>query len=145
MFPQYYVRFAHMAAFLGVVALTAPLTAHGMIAGRADFVIGKVEAITTDGSRRSLSKGSAINSGETVSTEAGARAQIRFTDGGFISLQPNTLFRVDEFNYQNKADGEEKGFFSLLKGGLRAITGAIGRVNRNTYRVTTPVATIGVR
>ena len=134
-----------LTVLLGMLALALPITAHSMIAGKTAFVIGKVEAITADGNRRALSKGSEINTGETISTEAGARAQIRFNDGGFISLQPNSLFRVDEFNYQNKTDGEEKGFFSLLKGGLRAITGAIGRVNRDSYRLATPVATIGVR
>ncbi len=134
-----------LTALLGMLLLALPITAHSMIAGKAAFVLGKVEAITADGNRRTLSKGSEISSGETISTDAGARAQIRFNDGGFISLQPNSLFRVDEFNYQNKTDGEEKSFFSLLKGGLRAITGAIGRVNRDSYRVATPVATIGVR
>lgn len=134
-----------LTAALTVIALAFPLTAFSMVAGRADFVIGKVEAMAADGIRRTLSKGSEINTGETISTDTNARAQLRFTDGGFISLQPNTIFRVDEFNYQSKTDGAEKGFFSLLKGGLRAITGAIGRVNRDTYRVTTPVATIGIR
>ena len=134
-----------LTVLLGMFALALPITAHSMIAGKTAFVIGKVEAITAEGNRRALSRGSEINTGETISTDAGARAQIRFNDGGFISLQPNSLFRVDEFNYQNKTDGEEKSFFSLLKGGLRAITGAIGRVNRDSYRVATPVATIGVR
>lgn len=145
MFPQHHFNFSRLAALLGVIVLAFPLTAFCMMAGRADFVVGKVEAIAADGTRRTLVKGSEINVGETINTNVGARAQIRFNDGGFISLQPNSLFRVDEFNYQSKADGTEKGFFSLLKGGLRAITGAIGRVNRDTYRVTTPVATIGIR
>ena len=145
MSPHHHFKFARVAALLGVIALTFPLTAFCMIAGRADFVVGKVEAVTTDGTRRALLKGSEINAGETINTDVNARAQIRFIDGGFISLQPNTIFRVDEFNYQNKTDGGERSFFSLLKGGLRAITGAIGRTNRDTYRVTTPVATIGIR
>ena len=142
MFPQYCSKLAQL---LGVIALAFPLTAFSMIAGRADFVVGKVEATTADGARRTLIKGSEINAGETINTDVNARAQIRFIDGGFISLQPNTVFRVDEFNYQNKTDGGERSFFSLLKGGLRAITGAIGHTNRDTYRVNTPVATIGIR
>lgn len=35
--------------------------------------------------------------------------------------------------------------FRLLKGGFRAVTGAIGAINRNDYRVATPAATIGIR
>ena len=138
-------KLTQQAALLGLISATFPLSSHAIVAGRADFIIGSVEAVATDGSRRPLTRGADINVGDAITTSGDARAQIRFTDGGFVSLQPNTLFRVDEFNYQNKTDGQEKGFFSLLKGGLRAITGAIGHVNRNAYRVSTPVATIGIR
>ncbi|MGH8504449.1 MAG: FecR family protein [Stenotrophobium sp.] len=39
----------------------------------------------------------------------------------------------------------EHAFFRLLKGGFRAISGLVGHVNRADYRVSTPVATIGIR
>lgn len=138
-------RLTRQAIFLGIISAAYPMAGYCVTAGRADFVIGTVEAVAADGSRRTLSKGSEISAGDSINTAAGARAQVRFIDGGYISLQPNTLFRIDEFNYKNKTDGEEKGFFSLLKGGLRAITGAIGHINRNTYKVSTPSATIGIR
>lgn len=134
-----------LALILGFALALLPLAAYCDAAGQIKFVTGKVEGIAANGSKRVLARGSKINSGDTINTATGASAQIRFTDGGFISLQPESLFRVDEYHYQNKTDGEEKGFFSLLKGGLRTITGAIGHVNRKTYRVTTPVATIGIR
>jgi hypothetical protein len=145
MIPQPYFRLTRQAVLLGIIAVAFPATAYCVAAGRADFVVGKVEAVAASGSRRVLIKGSEINPGDAISTAAEARAQLRFTDGGFVSLQPNTVFRIDQFNYQNKTDGQEKGFFSLLKGGLRAITGAIGHVNRGAYQVNTPVATIGIR
>ena len=137
-------KLTRQAMFLATISAAFPVTGY-CAAGRVDFAIGNVESVTSTGTRHPLSKGAEINTGETITTAAGARAQVRFTDGGFISLHPNTQFRVDEFNYKNKTDGEEKGFFSLLKGGFRAITGAIGHVNRNTYRVKTPAATLGIR
>ena len=36
-------------------------------------------------------------------------------------------------------------FFRLLKGGFRAVSGAIGHVNHDDYEVDSPVATIGIR
>ncbi len=138
-------RLNRQAVLLGIISATFPVAGYCVAAGRADFVIGNVEAVAADGTRRPLVKGSDISTGEAINTAAGARAQVRFADGGYVSLQPNTLFRVDQFNYQNKTDGNEQGFFSLLKGGLRAITGAIGKINRNTYKVATPSATIGIR
>jgi hypothetical protein len=53
--------------------------------------------------------------------------QLRFTDGAYVSLQPQTLFRVDDYRYDGKADGNERGFFSLLKGACapsRVLSGA---------------------
>ncbi len=146
MFPQkQHFRLTLPAVLLAVVFAAFPVTGYCVAAGRADFVVGNVVAVAADGKPRALVKGSEINSGESINTSAGARAQIRFTDGAYVSLQPNTQFRVDDYNYENKTDGKEKGFFSLLKGGLRTITGAIGHVNRDRYRVATPSATIGIR
>lgn len=39
----------------------------------------------------------------------------------------------------------QRAFFRLLKGGFRAVTGAIGKLREEDYRITTPVATIGIR
>ncbi len=145
MIPQKRFKLTRQAMLLATISAAFPVTGYCIGAGQVVFVTGNVESVSADGSRHPLSKGADINAGEAINTAAGARAQVRFADGGFISLQPNTLFRVDEFNFKGKADGQEKGFFSLLKGGLRAITGLIGHVNRDTYRVTTPAATIGIR
>lgn len=145
MLPQPHFRLTRQAVLLGMIAAAFPVTGYCVAAGHADFVSGDVVAIATDGSRRPLVKGSEIDSGDSINTVSNARVQIRFTDGGYVSLQPNTSFRVAQYNFQGKTDGEEKGFFSLLKGGLRAITGLIGHRHRDNYKVTTAVATIGIR
>jgi hypothetical protein len=113
-------------------------------AGRVDFTTGGVTVSGTDGRERPLLKGTDLDSGDTVKTNNG-RAQIRFTDGAYVSLQPNTDFSIKEYNYDGKADGTERGFFGLAKGAMRAVTGLIGRVNRNRYQITTPTATVGIR
>jgi FecR protein len=114
-------------------------------AGRVDFATGGVSATATGGVSRPLAKGGLVFSGDTINTDNTGRAQIRFTDGAYMSLQPQTQFRVDDYRYDGAADGKEKGFFSLVKGGLRTITGVIGHANRDSYQVNTPVATIGIR
>lgn len=113
-------------------------------AGRVSFVSGSVTAATPDGQSRTLSKGDVINGGDRISTGSG-RIQLRFTDGGFVSLQPNTVFGVDQYLYANTKPEESSLFFNLVRGGMRTITGVIGHVNKANYRVKTPVATIGIR
>ncbi|MDQ8036611.1 MAG: FecR family protein [Pedobacter sp.] len=122
----------------------ASSTALAETAGRVSFVSGEVTASSADGVSRQLQKGDTINSGDKISTRSG-RLQIRFTDGGFVSLQPNTIFGVDQYLYASKPPEETSLFFSLLQGGMRTVTGAIGKVNKQSYKVRTPVATIGIR
>lgn len=114
-------------------------------AARVDFASGTVSAQNPAGVSRPLARGAQLASGETVRTAADGRAQLRFADGAMISLQPDSEFKLDDFQFAGQADGRERGFFSLLKGGLRTITGLIGRQNRAAYRVSTTVATIGIR
>ena len=132
------------AALMAALAAAFPLTGQAAGAARVDFAIGDVKALTPDGRTRSLDKGAEIGSGETIDTGSG-RAQVRFTDGAQVSLQPQTQFRIDDYRFNGKADGSEKGLFSLIRGGLRTITGLVGRNNRDNYKVTTTVATIGIR
>ncbi len=127
------------------LAITAAFPATSIAAaGRVEFAIGGATAISASGASRQLAKGGDINSGDTIKTTDG-RVQVRFTDGGYMSFQPNTEFRIENYNYDGKQDGSERGFFRLVEGGLRAITGIVGRNNRPAYRVATPVATIGIR
>lgn len=146
MFPQQHFKPTRQALLFAMIAAAYPAWGDAATAGRLDFVIGRVTAVGTSGKERVLVKGSEVDSGDAVNTAANARAQIRFTDGAFVSLQPSTTFKVDDYRFDGKADGSEKGFFSLIKGGLRTITGAIGHgKNRDAYRVSTPAATIGIR
>lgn len=142
--PQNRFRRISRAALLAAIAVAYPVTGYSAPAARVDFAVGNVTAIAPSGQSRALSKGALLNEGETINTNNG-RAQLRFTDGAYVSLQPESEFRIDQYRFEGKVDGSEKGLFSLLKGGLRTITGLVGRSNRKNYQVSTSVATIGIR
>jgi hypothetical protein len=137
-------RFKNHALMMALAA-AFPLTSYGAGAAKVDFAVGAVNAVSAAGAQRTINKGAELGSGESIVTGNGGRAQLRFTDGGMVSLQPESEFKVDNYHFSGKEDGEEKGFFSLLKGGLRTITGLVGRNNKNAYKVNTSVATIGIR
>lgn len=126
------------------LAAAFPLMAEAAPAARVDFAVGDARIQGPGGAVRPAVKGAEVNQGEVVDTGDG-RVQLRFVDGAYISLQPQSQFRIDEFRYAGQPDGTEKGFFSLLKGGLRTITGLVGRANKSAYQVNTAVATIGIR
>lgn len=137
-------RLKSNAMLMVAIAAAYPVAGYCAPAARIDFAVGNVTAIAPNGQQRSLAKGAQLNEGETVNTNNG-RAQLRFTDGAYVSLQPESQFRIDQYKFDGKTDGSEKGLFSLLKGGLRTITGLVGRTNKQNYQVNTTVATIGIR
>ncbi len=105
---------------------------------------GDVQVRDTAGALRAAKTGTEINSGETILTRNG-RAQVSFTDSGQISMQPGTEFKIDDFRFREAGKQEESAVFSLIKGGVRAITGLIGRRSKPDYVMSTVVATIGIR
>ena len=108
-------------ALLVALAAAFPVVSYAASAANVNFSTGSVVGINAAGVQRPLTRGADIGNGDTIRTGEGGRAQIRFSDGAMVSLQPQTEFRIDDYQYSGKADGKEKGFFSLLKGGLRTI------------------------
>jgi len=113
-------------------------------AGKVILAIGDA-TVVRNGVERALVRDDALHSGDLLRTRAQSNLQIRMSDGSLIALRPATEFRIDEFVYQGRQDGSERGFYSLLKGGFRTVTGLIGRGNRDNYKVNTPTATVGIR
>jgi hypothetical protein len=120
-------------------------TAYAGVAGHAQFVNGQVQVTNTPGQIRTLQKGDAVNESDTVTTAKNSSAQIKMLDGGLIAVRPDSQLKFDSYVFTGEADGNERSFFSLIRGGFRAITGLIGHKNKANYRITTVGATIGVR
>lgn len=112
--------------------------------GRVILAVGEVQALRGN-KVLPLAREATIENGDEIVTGKASSVQIRFADASIVALRAETRFRVNDFAYKGEQDGSEKSFFRLLKGGLRTITGAIGRLNRDNYGVVTPTSTIGVR
>ena len=136
-------QFRPVGALIGTGALLFAGTALAN-SGRVDFVIGNVTVQTLGASPRALTRGAEVRSGDTVQTNNGT-VQIRYPDGAFVSLKPDTEYTIESYRFDGKTDGSEQGLFKLIKGTMRTVTGLVGRVNRSAYRISTPTATIGIR
>lgn len=113
-------------------------------AGSVTFTTGDTNIIRADKSVVKAAKNDVVNSGDTIETKTG-RLQLSFIDGGKVSLQPNTIYKINKYEFSGKEDGSEYAFTELLKGGMRTISGLIGHKNRERYQLKTAVATIGIR
>lgn len=119
--------------------------AYAAVAGRVQYVHGRVQLTTATGVTHAVKKGDAVNEGDTLVSAQTASAQIRMVDGGMVAMRPDTKLKIDRFTFDGQEDGTERSFFSVFKGGFRAITGTIGKKNKVNYRITTPATTIGIR
>lgn len=100
--------------------------------------------LTNDTGSYPLEKGAAVSAGDTVITGEDGRIQMRFSDGGLVSLMPNSRFAVEEYS-QPTASSEGSASVNLLKGGMRALSGSIGKKDQDSYKLKTDVATLGIR
>src|SRR5258708_8644805 len=113
--------------------------------GKVDLTIGNVTVTGSDGRGQPLTKGAEVKSGDKIVSSVVGRAQIRFSDGAYVSLQPNTEFDINEYRYSGKTDGTESALFGLFKGAMRTVTGLVGRANKSRYKIVTATPTICIR
>lgn len=128
----------------GLLLSLLAATAQGEVVGRVLLAAGDVTAVR-GGRSLPLALGADVESGDRIRTGAASNAQIRFTDSGMVALRPETEFAVEQYNFAGRQDASDRAIFRLLKGGMRTITGLIGRLNQRNYGVRTPTSTIGIR
>jgi hypothetical protein len=90
-------------------------------------------------------KSEPIASDMLIETRNGSAALLKFADGQVITMQSNSIFKVREYRYDPKRISNSSAVFSMFQGGMRFITGLIGKLNHQAFRLSTPNVTIGIR
>lgn len=114
-------------------------------AGQVIVTTGQFQAVQSNNQIRILQRGSAVYPGDTLVTNAKSTAQIRFADGSVMALSANTRMKIDQYHYDPSNPKTDTSVLSFIKGGFRALTGALGKRNPEAYTIETPVSVIGVR
>jgi len=112
--------------------------------GTAKMVLGKVMLLTQQGEKKRLRRGNSVRVGDTIITNKRGQAQLTMIDGTKISVRPDSKFQIEAFVAEGKPK-DQKTYYKLLKGGFRSVTGKIGKRNKSSFRLSTPVATMGIR
>lgn len=139
------VSAARLIRVLASCALLAPLLAFAQ--GTVQYLSGTLSAQRPDGSVKVLAERSSVSVGDVVTTQRDSYAQLRFSDGGQVTLRPETQVKIEAYAYDEGRPERDSFAMQLFKGGLRSLTGLIGKRtnNRNAYRMVTATATIGIR
>ncbi|MCA1324510.1 FecR domain-containing protein [Herbaspirillum sp. alder98] len=122
------------------------------LAAQAQQVVGQVTHLSgvltvrhADGTRKVLGLKSAILQGDTLITERETYTRVKFVDNAEIVLRPGSEVSVDKYVYDEKKPENDSVAIGLVKGGLRAVTGLVGKRNHEAVNFNTPTATIGIR
>ncbi len=87
--------------------------------------------------------GLTIEQQDTISTQANTLLQIIFSDKTTVSLGANTRFAVNSYLYDNANNSAAE--LSLTKGFLKSVSGKIGKLAPQRFKIRTKTATIGIR
>lgn len=133
------------AASIVVLALAALPQAALALTGQVTNISGAVIARGLDGASRILSIRSEVAEGDVLVTADNSYARVKFTDGSEVVMRPGTQIKIDAYRFED-SNPERDGFvLSLLKGGMRSVTGLLARRNPGRASYSTPTATIGIR
>jgi hypothetical protein len=133
-----------LVAVLAIGLVWAPV-AQAATAGQITHLSGTLSAKRADGTSKLLSVKSEVHEGDTLGTESETYARIKFADGGEVVMRPGTQIKVENYSYTAGKPESDNIVLSMFKGGLRAVTGLIGKRSREKISFLTDTATIGIR
>ena len=107
-------------------------------------VTGTAQVQTGTSAPRTLRLGDEVSQGDTVVTGANSALVLKFDDGQVAALTANSRMIISSYTY-NPATESGNVLLSLVTGGMRAITGLIGRRSPNQVAYRAATATIGIR
>ena len=114
-------------------------------AGHILWAFGQVERVGADGVAKALAKGDAVFEGDVIRSATGSHAQLVMSDEALVAVRAESSVKLTKYSYHGVEDGTERAIIDLLKGGLRSVTGAIGRTNKDSYQLRNDMHVIGIR
>jgi len=111
--------------------------------GIAKAVQGQMTASGPEGTH-GLHQGSPVFKGDTISTAKGSAGSIEFLDHSVLNVGEASKVSLDQYVY-DASKGTGKVLFKMAQGTFRAVTGEIVKNNPESFKLQSPLATIGIR
>ncbi|ROZ71521.1 FecR domain-containing protein [Ramlibacter sp. WS9] len=131
--------------FIVVASLLASLAAPPALAEPVGRVLALAGTASIDraGQRQPLQAGFEIENGDLIDVGDKSALQVRFADESVVALRANSQLKVQDFRYGRNPD--DRSIMALIRGGMRTLTGLIGKGNPRAHIVGNSLATIGIR
>ena len=112
--------------------------------GEVSSVTGEAKATRLDGTTVNLSTGDPVFQGDTVETTGAGAIGLVFLDKTTLSLSEGGKMVLDELVY-DPATGTGSMAVDMVEGAFSFVSGEIAKTGPDAMKVSTPVATIGIR
>lgn len=144
-----FIAFA-LSSAMSFAAQAAPDTASAVISaqaagGQVYVVSGNVFVTQGKNPAHQVVNSEAIVPDTLISTGDKSAALLKFSDGQIITMHANSALHVFDYRYDAKRAEASSIVLSMFKGGMRFVTGLIGQRRKQSFRLLTPNATIGIR
>jgi hypothetical protein len=114
-------------------------------AAEVTHLSGVLSVQKADGTSKVLAVKSVVDEGDMLTTESTTYARLKFRDQGEVVLRPSTQLKVENYRFEDARPDNDGALLSILKGGMRMVTGLIAKRNRDRIAIRAPSATIGIR
>lgn len=115
------------------------------VVGRVAALRGTANSTNPNGDTRKLGLGAPLHERDVIETGGDSYALLMFRDSSKVTLEANTEFHIEAQKYFEGNPEKNEAVYRFMRGGMRALTGAIGNDSADKYQVSTPVATTGIR
>ena len=113
--------------------------------GQVSLLIGQVKVMRKDGAVEPLRRGMAVHVGDRVETSANGHVHLRFVDNAALSVRPDSVLEIQAYQFDASRPELSEVRLQVDQGMARSISGRATEVDKNRFRLNTPVAAIGVR
>ena len=86
-----------------------------------------------------------IQENDIINTKENSNIVIKFKDNTIITIGKNSTLSIEEYAYDNKNTVNSKTKFNFLRGTFKSVTGIIGKIHPEKFKLSTKTATIGIR
>jgi hypothetical protein len=130
-----------MSIFKYIVSFIALTTLSYASIGKITVTNGDISVLRASKSLKA-SSGFALEEKDSIKSTKGSTAQLVFNDNTVITVGSNTTFSVQEYSSDASSP---KAKFAIAEGTFKTITGKIGKIAPDKFKMETKTATIGIR
>jgi len=112
--------------------------------GQITALVGDVK-ISRDSNTILAKLGEKLEKDDVINSSKGSKAQITMNDNTIITIGQNSTLNIFDYVYDASKPEDSKASFGFMKGSFKSITGVIGKINKEKFKLRTKSATIGIR